>query len=183
MIITNGTILPTGKLLRTLETTKRVKVIFSNYGALSTKMREAVQILSDNGVLVAVEQDKDLSLDRNTMWLDYGELKRYNHSKNELEEMFKACADARICRSLLKNCLYICNRIAHGVNQGRIPHNLENTELILDKVSTKNKTKDEIRDVCMSFLSLDNIPEACDFCNRGAGVLGERAVQYDAMHK
>lgn len=176
-IITNGTIIPNDTTIQVLKELKNVYVIFSNYGKLSCNKDKAVQKLLENNIAVAIEETKDIKAENNTLWLDYGEVKKYNRTQEELKKMYDSCYDGRYCYSLLKNKLYICNRIAHGVNLGLIPESLNRTvfDIMYEKENSKNIS--EFRQKCIDFVYSTDYPQACDYCNRGAGKLGERAEQ------
>lgn len=178
-IITNGTIIPDNFTVELLKKINNVYIIFSNYESLSINMQKAVKKLTDNNIVVAIEQKEDIKAEKNTLWLDYGAVKKYNRSSVELQEMYDKCLDGRYCYTLLKNRLFICNRIAHGVNLGKIPENLYRTVFDLRNQVICKQDKEEIKIKCKDFLLTKKFPEACDWCNRGAGILANRAEQVE----
>ncbi len=176
-IITNGTIMPSDELLEIMRDVKRSYVIFSNYGDLSRKMEDASAKFQEYGIQVAIEEDDDISADANNLWLDYGTVENYCHSPESLQKMFDRCLDAKFCFSILKNKLYICNRIAHGVNLGLIPAEGYRTEFNLVDLEMYKGDLHLLREKCMVFLYGNRAPYGCMYCNRGAGLLGARAEQ------
>lgn len=180
-IITNGTLMPSEELLNILSEIKSAYVIFSNYGDLSRKMQEASTKFQEYGIQVAIEKEEDISAEGNNLWLDYGVVKKYNHSPAILQKMYDNCLDGKYCFSILKNKLYICNRIAHGVNLGLIPTDGYRTELDLGNLAMQNITSKKRREKCEEFLYADKVPESCMYCNRGAGLLGVRAEQKERI--
>lgn len=180
-IITNGTLMPSDELLNTLNEIKSAYVIFSNYGELSRKMQEAAVKFQEYGIQVAIEKEEDISAEGNNLWLDYGKVKKYEHSPAELQKMYDNCLDGKYCFSILKNKLYICNRIAHGINLGLIPTDGYRTELDLSDLAIQAFNSEKFREKCEEFLYANKAPEGCMYCNRGAGLLGVRAEQKERI--
>lgn len=177
--ITNGTVVPEDKTIEVLKDVPNFYIIFSNYGKFSINQKKAVEKLHESNIVVAVEQSKDIKAEENTLWLDYGEVKKYGRSDDEVQAIYDHCLDAKHCTTLLKNELYICNRIAHGVNMGLIPRTIFRTAFDLSNKAVEGKNNKEIKNGCEQFLFADHFPYACDYCNRGAGILGKRAEQLE----
>ena len=66
VIITNGTIIPSEECLNIMKTTPRLKVLFSNYGELSSKLEEFTGICKRMGIASDVVDTE--------FWWDFGDL-------------------------------------------------------------------------------------------------------------
>lgn len=178
-IISNGTILPNNNTLEAMQSIDRLYVIFSNYGCLSRKQEEAVKILDEYGIDVAVEQEADINAESNTLWIDYGKVHHYDFPKEKHQKMFDTCIDGKTCRTLLNGKLYICPRIAHGINLGLIPEDIPRGSLNLLNSALQGMDWREIKRKCIAFLENKEYPPACEYCNHDAGILVERAKQVE----
>lgn len=176
-MITNGTILPNEKTLKAMRENGRIYVIFSNYGKLSTKQNDAVKVLTESGIETAIIQEKDITESNNTLWIDYGEVKHYKFSAKKHQKMFDGCKDGKSCTTLMNGKLFICPRIAHAVNLGLIPENIPRCNVDLSKEAIKGMDWEDVKQKCVEFLSDIQYPPACEYCNRDAGILVERAKQ------
>lgn len=176
-VITNGTIMPSTELCETMAETGKCYVIFSNYGALSKNQDEAVRLLHRYNIEATVIGDDYITLENGIQWIDYGEVKHYDFPNAKHQAMFDKCMDAERCTVLINDKVYLCPRIAHGVNAGLIPSNLSNLCLDFSDDAVKNKEIESFRDECRSFFIKRKYPPACEYCNRDAGILVERALQ------
>lgn len=171
--ISNGTIVPKRETVEALSRCNKAYVIFSNYGMLSTKQNEAIKTLQLGRVPCIVIKDEDVTARAGTMWVDYGEVKKYPYSREVFQRYFNDCMDAKSCTTMLNGCLYICPRTAHAMNANllpRIPGNfVDFLSRDFDPTTTKN--------LCQILLHPTVYPEACEYCNRGAGIKVMRAKQ------
>lgn len=170
-MITNGTIVPSQKTIDIIKNTKKMYIIFSNYGELSFKQKQAVELFNDNGIETIVESEIDINEDNNTLWIDYGEVKQYNHTTEKITKMFINCRDAKSCTTLLGNKIYICPRIAHMDNLNLIPDDKTNYVDIMDKEFNN--------EVIEKFYNNKKYPKGCEYCDRDSGKMVERAKQID----
>lgn len=176
-IITNGTIVPNRATLMAMKENGRIYVIFSNYGELSTKQDKAVNALTEYGIESVIIQEKDIKESDNTLWIDYGEVKHYEFPPEKHQRMFEGCMDAKSCTTLMNGNLFICPRIAHGVNIGLIPGDIPRCSFNLTNEKLKDERWEDIKEKCIQFLSNPQYPPACEYCNRDAGILVKRAKQ------
>lgn len=171
--ISNGTIVPKSETVEALSRCSKAYVIFSNYGMLSTKQDEAIKTLQLGRVPCIVIKDEDITAMNGTMWVDYGEVKKYPYSREIFQRYFNDCIDAKNCTTMLNGCLYICPRIAHAMNANLMPKIPRNFVDFLSRDFNPATTKD----LCQILLHPAVYPEACEYCNRGAGIKVMRAKQ------
>ena len=176
-IITNGTILPNEKTLEAMKINGRVYVIFSNYGQLSKMQEKAVESLERNNIEVVLVEEDDIKAENNTLWIDYGEVRHYEFSREKHQRMFENCKDAKGCTTLMNGKLFICTRIAHGVNLGLIPEDLPHCYVEMLNYDVNETDEEKLRKECIDLLNCSVYPLACEYCNRDAGILVKRAEQ------
>lgn len=175
--ITNGTIIPSEDTLTAMKSNGRFYVIFSNYGDLSRKQDEAVWAFSQYGIESVIIEEKDITSDNNTLWIDYGEVKHYSFSAEKHQKMFDECIDGKTCTTLMNGKLFICPRIAHGVNLGLIPESLKRCNVDLSNETLRGMERENVKEKCIHYLSDKQYPLVCEYCNRDAGILVKRAKQ------
>lgn len=157
-ITTNGTILPSDKVLQSIRG-KNVKISISNYGELSTRKNELIKKLQEYKIPFEIGEEHKI-------WVDFGELKVYERTEEEYKTQFTNCKST--CRSYYKGKLHFCPRSSHGMDLGLVPDNLgdyidlnreDMTTKLFAELYEKLETKDYI--------------EACRYCKKGAGKLEE----------
>jgi len=175
--ITNGTLLPQKETLAAMKNNGRFYVVFSNYGKLSGMQEKAVSMLDDYGIESALEVQKDIDMDSSRVWIDYGKVQHYDFPYDKHQNMFLKCKDKVHCATLLNGKLFICTRIAHAVNIGLLPLDLPGN--FLDLLNNPYITMSDIekQSVVNNFLAVTEHPIACEYCNKDAGILVERAQQ------
>lgn len=176
-IITNGTLLPAKETLEAMRNTGRFYAVFSNYGKLSRMQEEAVALLDCYKVEAALESREDIHRDSSRWWIDYGKVQHYDFSKEKHQNMFLQCQDKVHCATLLDGKLFLFTRIAHGVNTGLIPKDLPGNYVDLLGEPYVSMRKSEKREAVLAFLRVEEYPPACEYCNKDAGILVERAEQ------
>jgi len=120
VIITNGTIIPSEECLRVMKETPRLKVLFSNYGNLSSKLEEFSQICKREGIVCDVVDTE--------VWWDFGDLKPRVEKEGKTQRRYDACFSRRHCTTLFRGRLYVCPRQAHAIRLGVIPE--DGSELV-----------------------------------------------------
>lgn len=178
-VITNGTIVPSKETLKAMRENGRLYVIFSNYGKLSRKQDEAIDALSEYKIEFALMCEKDIKAVDNTLWINYGKVRHYDFSEGKHQKMFEECKDAKSCTTLMNGKLFICPRIAHGVNLGLIPENMPRCNVDLSNKALMGMNWMDIRQECIQYLFNTQYPLACEYCNRDAGILVRRAKQIE----
>ncbi len=177
MTISNGTLLPTKEVLTAMKSNGKFIVVFSNYGNLSKAQEKAVQLLDEYGIESAIETKEDIVGHEGRIWIDYGKVKHYDFKYDKHQNMFLNCNERLMCTTLLNGKLFLCPRIAHAVNLGLIPSGLQGNYLDLlheEYINSDNKIK---QNMCINYLKNEEHPIACEYCNRDAGILVERAKQ------
>lgn len=172
-IFTNGTVLPQDFLLEELKDANDFWVYFSNYGELSRNQEKAVQLFEEKGIVSTVMQEEQLSNENAGIWIDYGYPKHYKHTEEECQKMYNRCYDRKNCTAMVNGKIYICPRIAHGVNVGLIPSKLRR-----NYVDTLHDV-DNLRERCIKFFEDTRYPEACEYCDRENGRMVKRAKQIE----
>lgn len=174
VIFTNGTVLPNEYLLDTLKDANDFWVFFSNYGDLSCNQKKAVEMFERNGIVSSVIEEKQLTDENAGIWIDYGYPKHYERSREANQKMYERCYDAKNCTAMINGKIYLCPRIAHGVNAGYIPQQLRRNYVDLIEGF---ETYDELREHCNRFFADEVYPEACEYCDRENGRPVLRAKQ------
>lgn len=171
-LITNGTIDVKDELLDKISSIENVYVIFSNYGKLSLNQNNCFQRLRDAGVQCYIESDEDITISNGTLWIYYGDVKHFDFPKEKHKRMYDNCMDGKFCATMLRGKLFICPRIAHAYNLGLIPESVDS--LYLDYSNDDSRIS---KGEAVKFFNPSDYPMACEWCNRDAGVLVERARQ------
>ena len=83
VIFTNATILPKGENLECLKNEK-VNLLITNYGDLSKRHDELIELLDSNNILYVTEPVLE-------MWQDIGTLKYEKKTKSEVKHLFDSC--------------------------------------------------------------------------------------------
>lgn len=114
-IITNGTLIPSDKCFAAIKKNKKVTVVFSNYGELSSKQSEFLVLLKSNGIKYEIMEED--------YWWDCGNLKPRDERESIIQHRYDACYTRRHCTTLFRGKLYVCPRQAHAVRLRVIPEN------------------------------------------------------------
>jgi hypothetical protein len=175
-MITNGTIVPQEQTLRVMRKRGSFYAIFSNYGELSINQTKAVEALDKYDINAVVEETTDIKEENNTLWIDYGEPKHYDFTREKHQKMFDNCRDARTCATLMNGKIYLCPRIAHMDNLGLIPKDSRDSfDLMDEELQTKNLN--QVKTEFLKFYEDRSYPPGCEYCDRDSGKLVERAKQ------
>lgn len=141
-ITTNGTVIPSDKLLNIMADSK-IKVIISDYGRISL-MAELVTALDQFGVLSECYPDEK--------WIDLGGVEPRKRKKEDLVKLYQACRSGKMCKTLFKGKLYDCPRAAHLMDLGYADQ--------IEYLDIYHCSKEEL----LSFY-IKNISYACDYCD------------------
>lgn len=162
-IITNGTLLPSNELLETLQNHK-CTVAISDYGDLSIKKQELIELLKDKGIKILIRP-----CDEGCWYNTRDPEENCNRSKEELKDIFASCT-ARCCQLIVNNKIYICPRIAHSVELGVYKGN--DAEYVdLEKYSVRKTRK-----LLNKMYELEHL-YGCNYCKGNKGDLIPAAIQ------
>lgn len=147
IIYTNATIVPNKKTLKILKH-KRVLIEITNYGALSNKHQELINVFKENNISYIAHTPQ--------VWTDSGKIHYFDRSIKENIELFKKCCVNDLL-TLLNGRLYRCPFSANAMNLKAIP---EDTNDFIDMNDLHN-----IKVRLKSFYENKNVLSACNFCN------------------
>ena len=165
-IITNGTIVPSEECIRAMKDTPKLKVIFSNYGELSTKLQEFSGICSREGIRFEVITDE--------FWWDFGGVGLREEKERKTQHRFDGCYSRRLCTTLYRGRLYVCPRQAHAVRLGIIPG--DSSEEV-DILSPEYENRARLHDAVFTLIDRKTRIAACGHCGCDASVKVPRALQ------
>lgn len=101
-IFTNSTILPDGDLTKILSNPK-IKLLLDNYGKLSRKLSDFIQLCNENGIRYLIQ-----TFER---WDDLGNYVDKQETEDQLIEKFRYCSFGNVM-SFMKGKLYRCTTAA-----------------------------------------------------------------------
>ncbi|MBT6716880.1 MAG: 4Fe-4S cluster-binding domain-containing protein [Nitrospina sp.] len=151
VIYTNAKILPKGENLTCLKNDK-VSLLITDYGDLSTKHDELIELLDSNNILYITEPVLE-------NWQDVGALKYEQKTTGELTQLFNSCC-ANDILTLLDGKLYRCPTAAHGENLGAIPPDAKDIVDLSDESISIEETREKLRD----FYHNETYISACSYC-------------------
>ncbi len=151
-IVTNGTILPKKEDLMKLKLNqKKIVIVFSNYGELSTQLIPFGQMLDEVGInWVKFE---------NQQWLHCTHVQFRNKNEDELIDTYKGCLQA--CPQLVHGKLFYCGFVSVATEiLYTIPKKTQQCVNLMDTNKNKVELQQEIRDLYYGAQYL----EACNWC-------------------
>ena len=149
-VYTNGTIIPSERILQSLQKEK-VKVHISNYGLNQERVSKLVNVLKEHKIKF-FERIYD-------NWQDAGDLKFRDYSKEHMETIFSQCFE-RNCITFFKGVLHRCPRSAHAMNLGAMPIIKED---FVDLLNSDTHNSELLKDI--EKLLKKKYIEACNYCN------------------
>lgn len=153
-IITNGTLLIKDEKLLELLKQPKMYVYISNYGKLSRRKDELIDIFKEENIEHYITKEE-------VLWSNCGTLDQKKRTEQELERQFEKCASD--CLSLFKGELHYCPRSAHGTDLGYIPkRNGDYVDLLEEK--PYRRMREEL------FRLINRKPQyilPCDYCDKG----------------
>ena len=168
-IITNGTLIPGDECIKAIKANPKVEVTFSNYGTVSSRQDEFVELCKQNGIRYTV-------IDGSFYWLDFGRPVKYLESWDYLERQYKYCYNRKNCNTLYRGGFYVCPRQAHGIHLGLLP---DAGNEYVDLNSPEYKTPDDLRRAILGVVRRKKHVTACRFCLNGKHIHVPRGVQSD----
>ena len=165
-IITNGTVVPSDECLKVMKETPKLKVIFSNYGELSSKLEEFSGICSREGISFDIVEDE--------FWWDFGDVLPHDEKPSKTQHRFDGCYSRRICTTLFRGKLYVCPRQAHALRLGLVP---ETKGEDLDVMGAEYDDPARMRDAVFALVDRKENITACRYCGCDKSIKIPRAVQ------
>lgn len=165
-IITNGTILPSEECIRVIRDTPKIKIIFSNYGELSSKLDEFTEILRQEKICFEIVEDE--------FWWDFGALKPREEKAKKTQHRYDGCYSRRLCTTLYRGRLYVCPRQAHGIRLGLIP---AEDDGVVDLTAPELEQPSRLRDAVYGLIERKEHITCCRYCGCDAGIKVQRALQ------
>ena len=165
-IITNGTIMPSDECIKAMKETPKLKVVFSNYGELSSKLEGFAALCSHEGISYEIIEDE--------FWWDFGSLKLREEKPSKTQHRYDGCYSKRLCTTLYRGRLYICPRQAHAIRLGLVS---EGEGEVLDVMKPELDDPAEMRDAVYGLLERKAHITACRHCGCDKSIKVPRAVQ------
>lgn len=149
-IISNGTIMPSNKLIEIMKATG-TRIRISNYGKHSIKLDEIRRVCEEKEISCFVNSEE---------WIDMGKIENHNYTIAKLKEIFVDCPFASSLL-LLKGRVYRCAHIAHLHNLGKVSDEKKDyvdfTELKAEQIEMKKTELEE-------YLHCEYL-QTCTYCN------------------
>lgn len=149
MLFTNGTILPSTETIAAMKKCNLV-VQISNYGKLSKKLDELVEVLKKEGI--------SYSLPIMNAWMDMGDLSCRNRSDDQCQKIFNDC-NTRFTWSYLGGGLGRCPRSNYRWLLGYSP----DEEIV--NLMDKGTTIEEKRNQLMELKNRKKFVKSCNYCD------------------
>ena len=155
-VITNGTVIPSEKLLLALKRTKTI-VRISNYGDLS-KIDELKKLFDYYGIVYKLQAQQ---------WYKMSKFNLKPHDENVFKEVIKSCCKIYGDASphISNGKLFVCPIQANLHNTGIYPSSKE------DYIDLLQQNNDQLQATIQKYFKGDHIPEICHHCN-GRGFTG-----------
>ncbi len=117
ILITNGTIRLTEKMIELFQKSKKMKVIVNNYGNLSKYAKENLKKLEEAKIINILYDEEN-----RYGWVDCRDHNLKHKTKEDVEKQAAGCAFFYGKKYVIKNgILYTCTRAAYRIQEGLIP--------------------------------------------------------------
>ena len=166
-IITNGTIIPSDDCINAIVNNPKATVVFSNYGELSSKQDEFIEICRNKGIRFSVTDDS-------FSWLDFGRPVEYDETEEFIRRQYRNCYNRKNCNTLYRGGIYVCPRQAHGIRLKLIP---DDKKEYVDIYDPHYEKPDELRRALFKLIKRKEPIGACRFCIKGKYIRIKRGVQ------
>ncbi len=162
ILMTNGTILPQGRLAEELIKHKdKIIVMMSHYGDLSKNAEPLIAFCQDHAIPIEVKKYYGEEQHFGG-WIDYGDYHKYNRSETQLKEIYQNCGITQMkgCFTTHGGQMHWCVPSAKGMKLTQdIPDNREEYIDLFDETLTIAEQKAKVRRMQnREFIS------ACDYC-------------------
>ena len=154
VIYTNGTILPGKEQIEYLKNSK-VLLLITDYGVLSKKLNELIQILQLNKVAFYARKAQG--------WTDCAKIMRHYRSIEQQKEIFRSCC-AKNTVTLSRGKLFRCPFSANADRLRAVPNHEDDYINIFQK-SQGPMDIHEMKNRIRTFLLGKDFLQVCDYCN------------------
>lgn len=161
-ILTNGTIVPNERLLKSLCVSPKVNILVNDYGPnLSTKVTEIINALESYQIAYRY-REQNANFAHCGGWVDISDLSDKRSSDAQIEARFKNCAypGAFRCFAIFGDKAYICGVYLRCKTLGIIP---DAPGEYVDFSDASTETKEEQIQKILHFF--DKPYSACAYCN------------------
>ncbi len=165
MIFANGTILPTGDMLNTfLRHKEKIQFFFSNYGEVSSKGTELMELFERYGL--SYKEKKYYGEEQHCGgWVDFGGWENRGYTKEQLTSIYDVCSMHTMGFTVVQEGqMHLCRKSYRGMELGAFERQPSDYMDILDQATTVQDKRDHLR----RMLSLPYLT-ACNYCNATYG--------------
>lgn len=166
VVITNGTIVPSIKCINIMSEIQELKLVFSNYGELSSKMNECIELCRSYGIKFDIIEDE--------FWWDCGNLALREEKAQKTQRRYDECYTRRHCTTLYRGKLYVCPRQAHATHLGIIPQ--EKSEMV-DVMQFVQSVPNDLSDAVYRLIERKEYITTCVFCGCDSEIKIPKAIQ------
>jgi len=162
-VITNGTILPSEKLIKSLKDAN-ARVLLDDYGPkLSVKAPEIAEIFEKNDVNFEYRHNSNTENGAHCNgWFDVVHFLDEPVPYEDAKRLFDKCIQAHElrCHPVIDGKIYICPAYERCVRINKVPDDSEYFIDLSDNVTSLEEQKEKVK----KYLEIDYIP-SCAFCN------------------
>ena len=148
-VVTNGTLLPSQKVLEQLHY-ENLSVVIDDYGPSSPKLQLLADTLTREGI--------DFRINRHWAWADLGGFEARQRSDAQNRAIFSSC-NFNTCAEMLNGRIFRCPRSSHGTALGVVP-DYPGDYLEISRLGAAPAPKEVIR----QFFA-EKCLRSCDHCN------------------
>ena len=159
--------MPSKECMNAIKNNPKAGIIFSNYGTLSNKQDELIELCQNNAIRYYVT---DLSY----CWFDFGVPKKYNESDAFVRRQYLNCYNRKNCNTLYRGRLYMCPRQAHGIHLGLLP---DNKDEYVDLYNSEYDDKNALRGAILNIIRRKEQISSCYYCINAKYIHLQRGIQ------
>lgn len=157
-IVSNATLLPKPELLSVMKK-YGIKIMLSDYGALSNKMEEIQRACEMAGVEWRYAYSGGRNEEKIHYWSAVGSLERQNLTQEQLDYKFLNCNSVYDCNMIYRGRYFFCCFSAFLTGLGLVEMSDDSFNLLEDVPA------DVLREKWHDFMRNEKTIAACDFCN------------------
>lgn len=158
-IVSNATLMPSKELLKVMKK-YGITIILSDYGKLSTKMKEIQQVCEANDVEWRYSYKAGTSEEKLEYWTAMGPLERQNLPEEVLDNKFNNCNSVYDCNMIYDGRYYFCCLAAFLTGLGVTEKSEDSFDLMNKEIPVE-----ELKENWRKFMLEEKRIAACDYCN------------------